>query len=318
VHSRSCPIPATRWLSVCALALSVAVVGCSGDKKKPASQVAAKVNKEELSVHQINHVLQGQTNIGPQQVEAAGRQVLERLIDQELAIQKAADLKIDRQPQVVQAIEAARREIIARAYVERIGDSVPRPSPEQVRKYYADKPALFAERRIYTFQAFTIEATPGQVEDLRGRVKAAKSAGEFVDHLKAAHFKFEATSLVRTAEQLPLALLAEFANLKDGQPMLLPAATGAQVLFLARSQSDPLDLANATPLIEQFLLNASKRKLVEEHTKALRALAKIEYVGTYAAAASAVAGSQETPAAAAPAASGLDDVAIRNALSGFK
>ena len=34
------------------------------------------------------------------------------MIDQELAVQKASELKLDREPQVVQALEAARREVL--------------------------------------------------------------------------------------------------------------------------------------------------------------------------------------------------------------
>ncbi|MDP0972048.1 SurA N-terminal domain-containing protein, partial [Klebsiella pneumoniae] len=74
-----------------------------------ASQTAAKVNKEEITVHQINFVLQRQQGLKPEQAEEAGRQVLERLVDQELAVQKAQELKLDRDPRVVQQVEAAKR-----------------------------------------------------------------------------------------------------------------------------------------------------------------------------------------------------------------
>ncbi len=139
-----------RAVAVAAMAAMLLLAGCSSDKKDKASQTAAKVNKEEITVHQINFVMQQQRGLKPEQAEAASKQILERLIDQELAVQKAEDLKLDRDPRVVQQLEASKREIIARAYVEKTGEAAAKPTPEAIKKYYDEHPALFKERRIYS------------------------------------------------------------------------------------------------------------------------------------------------------------------------
>ena len=97
-------------LRISLVALTAAVVllaGCGDKKEKGASQTAAKVNKAEVTVHQINFVLQQQRGLKPEQTDAASKQILERLIEQELALQKADDLKVDRDPRVVQQIGRA-------------------------------------------------------------------------------------------------------------------------------------------------------------------------------------------------------------------
>ncbi len=299
---------------VVAACLAVALAGCGGAKKdKPASQVAAKVNKEEISVHQINFVLQQQRGLKPEQADAASRQILERLIDQELAIQKAQELKVDRDPRVVAQIEAAKREIVARAYIERVGDSAGKPTPEEINKYYTEKPGLFKDRRIYSIQEIAIEAKPDQVASLRAKLEGAKSMNEFVDYLKANNIRFAGNQAVRPAEQLPLNMLDTFSKMKDGQAMLLPSATGAQVVVLAGSKSEPVDEARAKPAIEQFLANDAKRKVIEGDVKAMRSAARIQYVGNFAegAASAVVAAPVAAPAAAA---SGLDADAISKGL----
>jgi EpsD family peptidyl-prolyl cis-trans isomerase len=291
--------------------LAVLLAGCGGGKDKPASQVAAKVNKEEISVHQINFVLQQQRGLKPEQADAAGKQVLDRLVDQELAVQKAQSLKLDREPRVVQQIEAAKREIIARAYLEKTGEAAPKPTPEEVAKYYAEKPALFKDRRIYNIQEIAIEAKPEQLPDLRARLAAAKTVNDFVDYLKANNFRFGGNQAVRPAEQLPLNMLDAFSKMKDGQAMLVPSAGGAQVIVLTGSKVEPVDEARAKPAIEQFLLNDAKRKLVESNLKAMRSEAKIEYVGKFADAASAApAAPPAAPMADAAASGGLNADAI--------
>jgi len=141
-----------------------------------------------------------------------------------------------------------------------------------------------------------IQAQPAQLADLKAKLAASKDAVAFVEYLKANDFKFTANQAVRTAEQLPLASLDTFAQMKDGQTMFTPNPTGVQILFLAGARSQPVDLGRATPAIEQFLLNERKRKLVEDDLRALRASAKIEYVGEYA-----KGGAREVKPASAPA-----------------
>jgi EpsD family peptidyl-prolyl cis-trans isomerase len=262
------------------------LVGCGngsdGKKDKAASQTAAKVNKEEITVHQINYVLQQQRALKPEMVASASMQVLERLVDQELELQKAQEQKVDRDPRVVQQIEFARREIISRAYIEKIGSGAPKPSQEEIKAYYESKPALFAQRKVYLFQEISIESPAESIEKLREELKAAKDISAFVEFLKANNYKFSARQYNRAAEQLPLAGLDAISQAKDGQALFSLTPDGAQVMVLAGSRSQPVDEARAQPAIEQFLLNERKRKLVEDDLKSLRAAAKIEYVGDYA------------------------------------
>jgi EpsD family peptidyl-prolyl cis-trans isomerase len=300
-------------VAVVVVASSALLLGGCGDKKDRASQTAAKVNRDEITVHQINFVLQQQRGLKPDQADAASRQILERLIDQQLAVQKAEDLKLDRDPRVVQQLEAAKREVLARAYLEKVGEGAAKPTPEEIHKYYEDKPALFKDRRIYNLQEIAIEAKPEQVAELREKLEGAKNINEFVDYLKANDYKFAGNQAVRAAEQLPLQSLDAIARMKDGQAMVNPVPGGVQVIVLAGSRSQPVSEEQAKPAIEQFLLNERKRKLVEDDIKSLRAAAKIEYVGSFAqppasAPAAAAPASMPAPAPAASATLGADDI----------
>ena len=297
------------WLPLAAVFAALLLVGCGEKKDKAASQTAARVNKDEITVHQINFVLQQQRGLRPEQADAASQQILERLIDQQLALQKADDLKLDRDPRVVQQLEAARRELIARAYLDKVGEAATKPAPEEIKKYYDAKPALFSERRIYNIQELAIEAKPEQIGELREKLSSSKDLPEFIEFLKARDFKFGANQAVRAAEQLPLASLDAMARMKDGQAMVAPSAGGAQVVLLAGSRPQPLSEEQARPAIEQYLLNERKRKLIEDDLKNLRSAAKIERIGKFAQAASA-------PTGAAPiGASALAPMAASGSLS---
>lgn len=309
--------PSMRFVATLSV---LALVACSGKEAgKPATQVAAKVNKEEISVHQINFVLQRQQGLKPEQAETAGRQVLERLIEQEVAVQKAQEQKLDRDPRVVQEIEAARREIIARAYLGKVGDAVPRPSPEEIKAYYDSKPALFRERRIYTLQEVLVDADRAQTAALQEHLAKVNTLQQVADYLKDKKLPSRATQNTAAAENLPLPLLDRLAAMKDGQTVFAPSPTGGRLITLLQSRTAPVTEEQARPAIEQFLVNERKRKAVEQDLKTIRTAAHVEYVGSFAApAASAAAPVAAAPPAAEPAASGLDANALSKGLSGLK
>ena len=304
---RAPPLRETSLARVAIVALAaftLALAACSDRKTdKAASQSAARVNKEEITVHQINFLLQQQRGLKNEQLETVGKQVLEFLIDQELAVQRTRELKIDRDQRVILQLEAAKRDVLARAYAERIGESASPPNADEIKKYYDANPLLFKERRIYSLQELAIEAQPEQVAALREQLPRLKSAIELVDYLKANSLRFNANQGVRAAEQLPGDALVKLSTLKDSQMVMLPSTTGALVIALVGSRPEPADEAKAKPGIEQFLLSDAKRKRIESDMKAQRAAAKIEYIGKFseAAASAALPATAQTPVATPPA-----------------
>lgn len=314
-----------------------ALTGCGAKESSTPTQVAAKVDKAEITIHQVGAAL-AQQQVKPDQAPKVERQVLDRLIDRELAVQKAGELKLDRDPKVVQAIESARKEIIARAYADKLGEGASRPTPADVKKYYDDNPELFRDRKIYQLQEFAIQGDASQIEGVKSTLASVRSADELTAQLKAAGLKFASTQTVRAAEQVPLSLLPALAKMGEGQVMVSTTANGASVLLVRGTRAQPVDEERAARAIEQFLLNEQKRKLLSDDLKALRASAKIEYLGRFAAsapvaseppaataaevAASAAAGLETKPAAELPAvadvpakpASGIDPASVNKGL----
>ena len=150
----------SRTCAVTLILTAVVSLGCGkkDDEKKPATQVAAKVDAEEITLHQVNSVLARTPNLAPEVADRDKREVLDRLIDQQLAKQQAIAKKLDRTPAVQQALEAAKTEILARAYLEQVSAAQPAPSGDEVRKYYAEHPELFAQRRIFNLEEISIPA----------------------------------------------------------------------------------------------------------------------------------------------------------------
>ena len=87
--------------------LVAGLAGCGNkESAKPAGQIAAKVNSGEISVHQVNYILSRTPAASkPEAGPKLRREVLDRLIDQELAVEQAVEKKLDRAPDVLMTIE---------------------------------------------------------------------------------------------------------------------------------------------------------------------------------------------------------------------
>jgi EpsD family peptidyl-prolyl cis-trans isomerase len=241
------------------------------------------VNSEEITVHQLNNILARNPNITPEAAAQAKREVLDRLIDQHLARQKAIESQLDRSPGVMQTIEAARTEILARAYLEQVAAAIPRTADWEIQKYYKEHPELFAQRRIFTLEEIAFAAGSGAAADLRAQLPRARSMQEAADWLESRGIKFAVNRGVRAAEQIPLEILPSLHAMKEGQIQLFEVTGDRfQLIRLIGYRVEPVDEATATPRIQQFLWNRRTSELVAKEMKKIKEQAKIEYVGEFA------------------------------------
>ncbi len=287
------------------LALGLAACGGGGGPAKT-SQVAVKINSDEITVQQVNEQLARlPAGVTPDKMAPATRQILDSLVNQQLLVQQALERKLDRDPQILGALEAARLNILAQAYVQRVIAPQAKPTEQETRKYYADNPALFAERKVYRLQELSIEANADQEKAIETAASGAKSLKQLADYLRDKKIPFAADSGVRTAEQLPLGQLTQIAALKPGQLLVFPTSPNrVSAIEVLATEAQPVDDKKAAPIIEQFLTNRKQQELARTELKRLHDAAKLEYVGDFAKYAgdpAATATAAVAPAVAAPA-----------------
>lgn len=273
-----------KLLTTLLAAITVSVAGC-GDKseaKATATQVAAKVNGAEISVHQINTLLTKASGVTNENAPRARKEILDRLVDQQLAVEQAVAKKLDRNPDILLNIEAARREILARAYLEQVATASPKPTDEEVKRYYDEHPELFSQRRVYALQELAIGKNVGSLDGLQELVTSGKSLEEIANWLKSKNIPARGSAGTRAAEQLPIELLPKLAEMKNGQTALIDSPQLMYVMRIMSSQVAPVDEATAKAKIQQFLHNQRSSKLVADEMKRLKETAKIEFLGDFA------------------------------------
>ena len=309
------------------LMLTAALVAGCGDGKKEAAagekaptQVAARVNGTELTVHQVNYALQRIPNLGSEQSRPVSLQVLRNLVDQEVMVQKAQTDKLDRDPTVVQALDAARRQILAEAWMGRKLGTPAEPSDAEVSDYFNQHPELFGNRKVYRLQEISIKAPKDKHDAIRAQMGASKTLNDFGAWLKAENLPTKAAQGVKPAEQLPMELLPRLSKMSDGQAMVVNVPDGLLVVVLAGSQAQPVTLEQARPAITRLLQTQARQKAAKAELDALKAAAKIEYMGEF------VDAGKEAPASLAvettekteKVAPDADAAAISKGISGLK
>ncbi len=275
--------PVTRCLGAIALCATVSSVisGCT-KKDVSATQVVAKVDGEEISIHQINGVLAKATGISPENLPNAKREILERLIEQQIAINAAISKKLDRSPEVVLAIENAKREILSRSIFEQIALGQPRPTDDEARKYFGEHPELFAQRRVFNLQEIALRKSTKDMAVIADKVATTKTIEELLTWLKERNAEFTANGGTRAAEQIPLEILPKLQQFKDGQMGLIEGNDAFFILRVAASRSAPVDEAQALQRIKTFLFNQRGAEAVKREKLALKQQAKVEYLGEFA------------------------------------
>lgn len=315
-------------LSALLIAL-LALSGCSHKKEEGGSQVAAKVNGKEVSVHQINFAMSRIGTPVKGKEQQAQKEVLKSLVDQEILVQQATEKKLDRNPNVVQAIEASKRQILSQAALEGLVQNLPKPSANDIHDYFVKNPNLFENRKLYKLGEIAVQTAgdSAKQDNVKTILAGTKNLQEFTDKLKEQNIVFKASTTAKSAEELPAELLNKLASMTNGQVIVIPAGGNLGILQLQETQAQPMNEEQSKSAIERFLSNQKRKEAVTAELAKLRAAAKIEYLGTFAgdsvavtqpASSTANTNSSSTPSEdAKPVAEGKKDDAIAKGLSGL-
>jgi EpsD family peptidyl-prolyl cis-trans isomerase len=260
----------------------LALASCGGHDNSSPTQVAARVNTSEITIHQVNNALE---KLGVPSSEsdggAAARKTLDALIDQELLVQQALVNKLDRDPKVMQAIEDAKRQILTEAFLDRKVYVKTTPTPDEVKNFYKERPDLFSNRKKYRFTNFQF-GKDQFTEALQKELDSARTSGAVGELLGKHKIDFSRETLEWAAEQVPMELLPQIAKLRSGDIASLLRGNGVVLMQLEEAVPEPVDESQAGPAIEAYLSKSKNRQLAEDKVASLRSTAAIQYVGNFA------------------------------------
>lgn len=272
---------------------SVLIVGCGdkkeGDGKSPekaetkTSQVAAKVNGTEITVRQIDAQMPNlPADANPEMVGEVRNAILNRLINDQLIVDKAIADKLDRKPEVVDQIERARRTILARAYIQQLVAGASAPSELEVKEFYDKSAADFSGNVRYIVRQVIVEIPPVNATAVKEQIAKATSVAELTKWLSAHDVRtIQQTNMINTAGMNPQ-LRDQLKTMKVKDMLRQVGDDRAMVTEILAVESFPLTQTAIKPLAEKDLNDKRQTEILENQVKQMRDTAKIEYSEGYA------------------------------------
>lgn len=260
-----------------AVAATILLEGCgNGGAEKNRGQSVARVDGYELTVHQLNSELASLPQTAANEATLKS-QALQSLINHRVLVSEAERTKIDHDPDVMQAIERQKEQILIQALIQRKAAAGQKPSESEVKAYYHANPALFANRKTYEMRHAVISAdsaTPA----LTDYVDSGHSLDEVIAWLEKNDVQFSAASAPRSSADLPQQVVEKLGSIENGTPFILKDSQRVVIASLHPIKETPVTEEKARPQIEQFLINTRLRDVAKAELLRLRTAARIEYL----------------------------------------
>jgi len=257
-------------------ASTLALTACTENVAQQApSQVVARVNKVEITMLQFNNALQTMGVAVP--AASVMHEVTNKLIDREIAVQAATAEGMDKVPEVLLQLEEARRDVLARAFAQRVAARATPPTAAEAEHFFRSNPALFSDRRIYRLREAAFSADVEHLDEIRRQLSEASSLSDVSQWARAKAIPFNEQIVIRTAEQLPMESLPRFQQSSIGQTVIFESPRGLLVYEVIDAQPAPVTYESARPIVLEHLTRQAGRREVEARIATLRSLASITH-----------------------------------------
>ncbi|BBO99779.1 EpsD family peptidyl-prolyl cis-trans isomerase [Sulfuriferula nivalis] len=255
------------------------LAGCSSshgvDKGK--TQVVAKVNGEEVTVHEVNQYMSHLTQLDgtPEQMR---KQAIDAVIDQHLLQTAAKQAKLDRDVNVVQAELDSKKNILIDAYKARQFHSGTAPTDQQIAAYYQSHPVLFSDRKLYQLQQLRVQSSAENQTSLLAQLKQSDNIDAFVHWLDAQHIPYDTSNTTKAPEDMSPSERSLIMQIKVGEAAILNQDQDSiSIDLLLATQPQPISLAHAQLRIRDLLIAESAAQQVALWLKQARLNSKIVY-----------------------------------------
>jgi len=260
---------------VLAGAAAVMMLTLGGCTKKAEGQVVAIVNGEEISQQELNAELAGRNIPEGIDKKALMRQVLQRVIDRKLLVQRAKDQGIDKDPEYLTQRRRLDENLLVSLLGKKAAAGIKIPDAATIDKFIADNPQMFAQRTRYSLDQLQFDLPPDPKR--LSVLEKDKTLAEVAASLDSLGIKYVRGTSVLDSATTPPALLGQITRLPPGEPFILPAGGKVYASVITGQQSSPTPPEVARPAATEAIRRRDLADISTKTIKQARDVAKIEY-----------------------------------------
>lgn len=250
------------------------LIGCqSKEPDVAATQIVAKVNGDEITVHQLNTEMQ-RLRVPVSNSQVVAKKLLTNLIDRQLLMQEAIKLNLDRSPEVMQLVETARAQIYAQAYLARKVSSLQPATEQEVKQFITEHPEMFNHRKLLATTDIFFDNDPTKI-DYDKLQASVNNVEELKLWLNSHQIKFDTAEENIPSEALPQQALSLMSQIKVGDLLFMRD----DIKIVARSINGitemPLEVVQSNEMAIKIVNEHKRQQFILNELKRLKKLARI-------------------------------------------
>lgn len=256
-----------RHLAISIL-ISTLLSSCHGSE--PGGQVLAVVDGKELTMSHFESALHNAAGGADPRDPEVRAKVAQGLIDQTLFTDAAEREGVDRDPEVMLAMERARSAVLAQAYLARITPTSP-INVDDLQAWYNAHPQVYRDRRQYLVTDVAVNSAPGvDLAALVAPLQKSLPLDKLVEMLRAKGADIEIRNYQFASDAVEPDMARAFAPLSPGEGYSFVEKGRRHFGRVERATPEPVEFADAALAIRDRMLTERVRSAADAKLEALR------------------------------------------------
>lgn len=259
------------YLAVLLATAPVALSACdkSGADDIPAGQTIARVNGQDVTIHELNAELKGAPLPTGDARKAVEQQALQRIVDRRILAGLARERKLDESPDFVLLKQRAEDTVLVELLQQNIAGQVKRPTAAEARAFVTANPTLFANRKLLSMDqiVFPLPKDPAKLQE----VAPLKSMTDVEKWLIENGIQYRRQPAQLDTLQIQPEMANRILSLPPGEVFVVPAKGMAAANVITESRAQPVSGNEATTIAMNIL---QSRAVMAKATKELEAEVK--------------------------------------------